>query len=59
MIEILSAIGWTIFGCVLVVTVGYCAIIINKQESEKEIRVKELQVELEKVRSGSVKYDQD
>lgn len=59
MVEVMSIIGWTVFGCVLVISVTHTIKSCHNKEYESEIRKKEIELELSKLdgENHSDKYE--
>ncbi len=59
MVEVMSIIGWTIFGCVLVISITHTIKTICNKAYETEVRKKEIELELSKFDGGnhSDKYE--
>jgi hypothetical protein len=59
MVEVMSIIGWTIFGCVFVISVTHTIKSCHNKEYESEVREKEIELELSKLNgeNHSDKYE--
>ena len=59
MVEVMSIIGWTVFGCVFVVATAYCTMLCHNKELDSEVKKKEIELEIARFNSNmsSVKYE--
>lgn len=59
MIEVMSVIGWTIFGCVLVISVAHTIKSCHNKEYDSEVRKKEIELEIARFNGNmsSEKYE--
>ena len=59
MVEVLSIIGWTVFGCVFVVATAYCTMLCHNKELDSEVKKKEIELEIARFNSNmsSEKYE--
>ena len=46
MVEVMSIIGWTVFGCVFVVATAYCTMLCHNKELDSEVKKKEIELEI-------------
>ena len=59
MVEVMSIIGWTVFGCVFVVATAYCIMSCHNKEFDSEVKKKEIELEIVRFNSNasSEKYE--
>ena len=59
MVEVMSIIGWTVFGCVFVVATAYCTMLCHNKELDSEVKKKEIELEIARFNSymSSEKYE--
>mgnify|MGYP003435188129 len=59
MVEVMSIIGWTVFGCVFVVATAYCTMLCHNKELDSEVKKKEIELEIARFNSNmsSEKYE--
>ena len=59
MVEVMSIIGWTVFGCVFVVATAYCTRLCHNKELDSEVKKKEIELEIARFNSNmsSEKYE--
>ena len=52
MVEVMSIIGWTVFGCVFVVATAYCTMLCHNKELDSEVKKKEIELEIARFNSN-------
>ena len=59
MVEVMSIIGWTVFGCVFVVATAYCTMLCHNKELDSEVKKNEIELEIARFNSNmsSEKYE--
>ena len=59
MVEVMSIIGWTVFGCVFVAATAYCTMLCHNKELDSEVKKKEIELEIARFNSNmsSEKYE--